>query len=286
MTKTGTPSAPRAGGIRALLLSTHPGPAIAVTLVAVGLGSGVGLEPWRLLVLGVAVALNQASVGWSNDWIDADRDRAVGRQDKPVAAGLISREHVRAAAIVAAVLAVAATVPLGWGATLVHAVFIASAWSYNAGLKGTAASVAPYIVSFGLLPLLVTLSLAEPRAAAWWAMGLGALLGTAAHFANVLPDLDDDRATGVRGLPHRLGAKASGILTFVVLEGAGVLGYLGAGSPAAPGLANLILTSMVAAVGVVLVLTRPPSRLLFRLIIAAALLDVFVLATAGTSLLA
>ncbi len=283
---TGAPTAPRSVGIRALLLSTHPGPAIAVTLVAVGLASGVGLDTWRIVVLGVAVALNQASVGWSNDWIDADRDRAVGRSDKPVAAGLVTRGAVRTAAIVAAVLAVAVTLPLGWAATLVHAIFIASAWSYNAGLKSTPASVVPYIVSFGLLPLLVTLSLAEPRAAAWWAMGLGALLGTAAHFANVLPDLDDDRATGVRGLPHRLGAKASGILTFAVLEGAGILGYLGAGSQDAPALANLVVTSVIAAVGVVLVLTRPPSRLLFRLIIAAALLDVFVLATAGTSLLA
>jgi hypothetical protein len=36
-----------------------------------------------------------------------------------------------------------------------------------------------------------------------------ALLGTGAHFANVLPDLDDDITSGVRGLPQRLGRRGS-----------------------------------------------------------------------------
>ncbi|MBU3977337.1 hypothetical protein [Propionicimonas sp.] len=39
----------------------------------------------------------------------------------------------------------------------------------------------------------------------------------AAHVANALPDLHTDAATGVRGLPHRLGAKAT------ALAGAGIL---------------------------------------------------------------
>ena len=35
----------------------------------------------------------------------------------------------------------------------------------------------------------------------------GALLGVGAHLVNALPDLADDEATGVRGLPHRLGPR-------------------------------------------------------------------------------
>jgi hypothetical protein len=54
--------------------------------------------------------------------------------------------------------------------------------------------------------VLVTLALPEPALASPWAFAAGALLGVAAHFANVLPDLDDDRATGVRGLPQSLAA--------------------------------------------------------------------------------
>ena len=34
-------------------------------------------------------------------------------------------------------------------------------------------------------------------------------LGVAAHFLNTLPDFDDDAATGIQGLPHRIGATAS-----------------------------------------------------------------------------
>ncbi len=269
--------------VAALARSTHPGPGIAVTVVAVVLGVAVGLEPWRVALLGVAVLLNQASVGLSNDWIDADRDRAVGRTDKPVALGLISAGAVRTAALIALALAIIATLPLGWPAALVHALFIASAWCYNAGLKNTPISVLPYIVSFGILPLVVTLSRPVPVVAAPWTLGLGALLGVAAHFANVLPDLDDDRRTGVSGLPHRLGRIPSGIVICVALAGGGALSLAGGLSPLHwIGFAlTLLLAGAIAAL-----LRRPPTRLLFQLIIAAALVNVVVLAFSGGDLLA
>lgn len=271
----------------ALALSTHPGPAAAVTVIAIVLGVGSGLEPWRIVLLGLAVAANQASVGLSNDWIDAERDRAVGRTDKPVAQGWIDVRRVRTAAFSTAALAVLLTLPLGWPATVAHTIFIASAWAYNAGLKSTPFSVLPYLLSFGLLPEIVTLSRAEPANAAPWAIGLGALLGIAAHFANVLPDLDDDRVTGVRGLPHRLGRRFSGITIWGVLAAAAVLAFVGpGGAPTAAHWAGLLLTVAISSGGTVLVLTRPPSRLLFRLIIAAALIDVVLLTMAGDRLLA
>lgn len=271
----------------ALALSTHPGPAVAVTVIAIVLAVGVGLEPWRVALLGLAVAANQASVGLSNDWIDADRDRAVGRLDKPVARGSISVGTVRAAAIVCAVLAVLLTLPLGWQATVAHSVFIGSAWLYNAGVKSTLASALPYLVSFGLLPAIVTLARSDPSFAAGWALGLGALLGMAAHFANVLPDLDDDRATGVRGLPHRLGGRATGIATWAALSVASVLALVGPrGEATLLQWVGFLLTLMIAAIGVRLVLTRPPSRLLFRLIIVAAIVNVVLLAFAGDRVLA
>jgi 4-hydroxybenzoate polyprenyltransferase len=268
----------------ALALSTHPGPGLAVTVMAVVLGFGVGLDPVRLVLLGLAVLANQVSVGLSNDWIDADRDRAVGRTDKPVAQGHIGVGAVRAAAWISAALSILLTLPLGIAATVVHAVFIASAWSYNAGLKKTPLSVLPYIVSFGLLPAVVTLSRSDPRFASPWALGVGALLGIAAHFANVLPDLEDDRATGVRGLPHRLGRRVVSILTYVVLLLAAVLEFTGTGAfaflPAAIGLA---LNVVIAIVGITI--ASRPTRWHFRFIIVAAIVDVVVLALAGTRLL-
>jgi 4-hydroxybenzoate polyprenyltransferase len=266
----------------ALALSTHPGPGIAVAVIAVVLGIGVGLEPGRLLLLGLAVLANQASVGLSNDWIDADRDRAVGRRDKPVARGWIGAKTVRSAAWITAAAAILLTLPLGLLATVAHAVFIASAWSYNAGLKKTPFSVAPYIVSFGLLPEVVTLSRSIPANAAAWSLGVGALLGVAAHFANVLPDLDDDKATGVQGLPHRFGRRRASIFTYLALLFAGLLEFVGTGYLL--GDIGLMITSVLVIVG--LAISPVPTRWHFRLIIAAALVDVVVLAFAGSRVLA
>src|SRR3954468_18353187 len=133
--------------VGALARSTHPGPGLAVTAVAVLLGIAVGLEPWRVAVLGLVMLFDQVSVGLSNDWIDAERDRAVGRTDKPVAQGQIGVTTVRAAAWIAAGVSLLLTVPLGLAATAVHTVALASAWSYNAALKNTPVSGLPYVVS-------------------------------------------------------------------------------------------------------------------------------------------
>ncbi len=269
----------------ALALSSHPGPTLAVSAITLLLGADAGLGPGRLMLLGSAVLLGQVSVGLSNDWLDADRDRAAGRGDKPVAAGLVTAAMARAAAFVAAALAIALTVPLGPGATLAHAVFIASAWTYNLGLKNTMASVLPYIVSFGILPLIVTLARSVPAFAAPWAIALGALLGVAAHFANVLPDLEDDRRTGIRGLPHRLGRRTSGVFYFLVLAVAAVVALAGpAGAPSLLRWAGFALTLAIAAGGMILAVTRKPGRLLFRLIIAAALVVVAMLVLSGQRL--
>jgi 4-hydroxybenzoate polyprenyltransferase len=270
----------------ALALSSHPGPSLAVTAVSVVLGIAVGLDPLHVAILGVAFLLGQLSVGLSNDWIDAERDRAVGRTDKPVAAGRVSAGTVRAASFVTAVAAILLTLPLGWLATLAHTLFIVSAWTYNLGLKNTPVSVLPYIVSFGLLPLIATLARPVPTAAAAWALALGALLGIAAHFANVLPDLDDDARTGIAGLPHRLGRAASGVVIWASLAAGGVVALLGpAGEKTALQWIGAALT-LVLAVAIATVLRRPPTRLLFQLIIAAALVNVLLLSFSGSRLLA
>ena len=106
---------------------------------------------------------------------------------------------------------------------------MAAGWAYDLGLKSSPLSVLPYVVCFGLLPTFVVLALPGAPAPVWWLPLAGALLGAGAHFANVLPDLDDDAATGVRGLPHRLGRTASRYAAAVLLLAATVV--LAAGSP-------------------------------------------------------
>ena len=266
--------------IVALAMSTHPGPTVAVSVVTAVLAVGAELDLARVALVTLAVFLGQVSVGLSNDWIDARRDAAAGRTDKPVARGWISAGAVRTTSLVTLVLAVVFTVPLGWEATVAHVVFIASAWSYNVWLKRTPFSVLPFIVSFGLLPAIVTLAAAPPVFASGWIVAAGALLGVAAHFSNVLPDLDDDAATGVAGLPHRLGRRTSGVVIAGALAAASVCVVVGSGSPGVIQWAGLALSLLLAAACAVLAVTRPPTRLLFQLIIAGSLVNVALLALA------
>ena len=278
--------------LRSLLLSSHPGPTATVTVLAVVLGAGSGLGPGRVVLLGVAFLLGQLSIGFSNDWVDAARDRAVERRDKPVARGDVSVSTVRTAAWVTAALTVPASFALGWQAGVAHLVLVASGWAYNLGLKRTAWSVAPFVLSFGLLPAVVTLAAQPPAVAAPWALAVGGVFGVAIHFTNVLPDLEDDATTGVDGLPHRLGRVVSGVVAFVALAVAALLVVLGpvlSGTSDAPGPLALVALGVclaVATAGVVLVVTRPPGRLLFQLIIVASLVVAAQLALSGTVLTA
>ena len=85
----------------------------------------------------------------------------------------------------------------------------------------------PFAISFGILPSLATLAAPVPVVAPWWQSVAGALLGIAVHLTNVLPDLEDDEATGVRGLGHRLGATPSAIVAFVAVIAGTVVVVIG-----------------------------------------------------------
>lgn len=272
----------------ALLRSTHPGPSLVVTAIAVVLGIAAGLEPWRIAVLGVAILLGQLSVGLSNDAIDAPRDRATGRTDKPLARGEASVRSAWIAAWTCVAAAMVLSAVLSWWMLAAHAIAVASAWSYNAWLKSTPISVVPFIVSFGLLPSLVTLSGAPPRPAALWAWLAGAAIGIAVHLTNVLPDLDDDAETGVRGLPHRLGRRTSAVIAAAALAGGAVavlVGPLGtAEAPTPVAWVAFLIVLAIAAGGLVLALVRPPGRGVFRLVMLAALMLCVALAATGQSL--
>ena len=100
---------------------------------------------------------------------------------------------------------------------------VSGGWAYNLGLKRTWASPVPYAVSFALLTCFVTLGLDGSPWPPPWAVAAGALLGVGAHFLNVVPDVDDDLADGVRGLPQRIGARASAVTGAVLMAAAAAL---------------------------------------------------------------
>ena len=260
-----------------LVRACHPEPTAAVTALAAALAASVGASP---LLVGLAFLSGQLSVGWTNDWVDAARDLRVGRQDKPVVQGL-PVATVRAAALLALTACVPLSLALGARAGAAHLVAVASAWLYNTWLKATVASFLPYAVSFGLVPSIVTLA-AGAGAAPWWATGAGALLGVGAHGANVLPDLADDEATGVRGLPHRLGRPVTTALSGVALVAATVLLATGPGTSAV-GVLAVVVSVGVFGTGLVLA-RRPGSRAAFLAVLVVAAVDVGLLLLRGASL--
>ncbi|MDP9405960.1 MAG: UbiA family prenyltransferase, partial [Actinomycetota bacterium] len=188
----------------ALARCSHPAPTVAVTLFTLAMALGVAGNA-RAALITAAVAAGQLSVGWSNDWLDRARDRRVGRRDKPLVTGAVTDATVGGGAVAA--LAACAVLSLATGALAgaVHLLAVAFAWSYNLWLKATPASPLPYAAAFALLPAFITLAGPGRAVAPGWALVAGGLLGAGAHFTNTLADFREDAATGVRGLPHRLG---------------------------------------------------------------------------------
>jgi len=265
-------------GVRNLAQACHPGPTAAVTTFSVAMAAGAGAPVSTTALVGLAVLTGQLSIGWSNDWIDAERDAAVGRADKPVGAGRLSVAAVRNAALVALATCAALSMALGWRAGLVHLFVVAMGWAYNLGLKSTAWSWAPYALAFGALPLAIALALPGHPVASWWAIAGGALLGVGAHGANVIPDFQDDSETGVRGLPHRVGRTATSIGSAAALISATVLAVLvPAGSPTTGAIAALLAALALTVVGTATALKGGRSRLPFTTAIAVAAIDVVLL---------
>ena len=267
----------------ALLKSSHPEPGAAVTVAMTLLAIGVGHRGWSIVGVFAAVAATQLSVGWVNDWLDADRDRTAGRRDKPVASGAVSRRTVGIAGLFASLAIPFLGLPFGAAATVCITLVGVFALLYDWPLKSTPLSIVPYLVAFGLLPAFVILALPGSPAPPAWLVAAGALLGGGAHFANVLPDLADDAATGVRGLPHRIGATGSTVAAALLLLAATLTLVFGPpGPPSWAGIAAAAAAVVVLPIGWYAARrARGRPVAMFRAVIVVALIDILLLIASG-----
>jgi 4-hydroxybenzoate polyprenyltransferase len=232
-----------------------------------------------------AVLTGQLSIGWSNDYLDAERDRVVHRSDKPVAAGTVAPHVAAAAAVVAVILTLPLSAALGWAGGGAALVIVLCGWLYNLGLKATALSWLPYALAFGMLPAVATLSALPSRWPAAWALAAAAWLGVAAHLANVLPDLREDLATGVRGLPQRLGARITALSVAVILLAVSALVLFGPGAQRGHWQAAGFVAAMVVGGTAAAIAYRDPlSRRFFPATIIIAALNFVFFALSGTRL--
>ena len=262
-----------------LLRAAHIGPAAAVTGVVVLLAVAEQLSPSQGVVVTAAVLCGQLTIGWGNDLLDAGRDRQVGRTDKPLATGALSRTLVARCLAVAAAGCLVLSLVAGWRSGLTHlGLGVASGHLYNLRLKATPWSWLPYAVAFGALPAVVTLAGSPPAWPPVWMVATAAALGVAAHFLNTLPDFDTDAATGIRGLPHRLGATVSRVVATTLLVTASAVAALGpAGAPGRTAWAALVVVALLAALALV-----GRGKAPFHAAIAIALVDVALLTVAAS----
>ena len=143
-------------------------------------------------------------------------------------------------------------------------------------------------MSFALLTAFLTLGLPGAPWPPPWAMAAGALLGVGAHFLNVVPDVADDLAAGVRGLPQRLGARVAAVTGAALLAAACALVVLGPDG-ATPWWAWLGLAAALACAAAAAVLgarsgPRSRSRGPFLLAVATAAVAVLLLVGRGADL--
>ena len=206
---------------RGLIQASHLGPTLIVTAIAWGFGNYYWWEG-PAYVIAFTVATGQLVVGWSNDLYDYKDDLAHKRTNKPLVSGLITQRYLQKwlgfmipFSFIANLLG-----PLGIKGGLVYMLGIACGVAYNFYLKFSALSPLPYAIAFAALPSSIAIS-KEINPPLWMWCG-GALFGMAAHFINVVKDMEQDQKSGIQGLPQRLGTRNS-IIAAIALITAGVL---------------------------------------------------------------
>lgn len=205
-----------------LLRASHFGPNLLVTFISLFFAQ---LYWWEgpALVIAFGVFCGQLVVGWSNDIIDYQDDLLHNRQKKPLVSGQISLRLLQNSLRVMLPIAIVINLfgPLGLIGGGLSVLAIGFAVAYNFYFKFTIFSWLPFAFAFGSLPSCMALSKDEVPALWMW-LG-GALLGTAAHFLNVIKDMEQDKASGIKGLPQRLGSKVSGVTAVALIAAAVVV---------------------------------------------------------------
>ena len=191
-----------------LAKASHFGPTVLVTTLSLFFAS---LYWWEgpAIVIAFGVFLGQLVVGWSNDLIDYQDDLKHQRMNKPLVSQSINQKTLLRSLRIVLPLALLVNLfgPLGFIGGGLSIFAIGCAVAYNFYFKFTAFSWLPYGIAFAALPSCMALS--KGYLPPMWMWLGGAFFGVAAHFINVIKDINQDHASGIKGLPQRFGTKGS-----------------------------------------------------------------------------
>jgi 4-hydroxybenzoate polyprenyltransferase len=258
----------------ALFKACHLGPTLTVTITSFLLATNLWWEgPAYIIAFGVF--LGQLLVGFTNDLNDYQDDLKHNRLNKPLVSGRITEKQLRTAIKIVAPFAIIVNIfgPLGIKGGLIYLFGVGMGISYNLYFKSTLLSPLPYAIAFAALVACIVV--ATDRNPPLWLMGAASLLGVAAHFANVLKDLDQDLTSGIKGLPQRLGKKYSRLIVSILLITTTLL--LNLIHPNTP----LLVIGLIAAA----ITSFAPNKLMFSALMITAVIDVMLMLNAAGSLI-
>lgn len=253
----------------ALLKASHFGPTMAVTTVSYLLATSLWWEG-PALIIAFGVFLGQLLVGFTNDLIDYPDDLKHNRLAKPLVSGEITTTRLRTAIKVVIPFTILLNIfgPLGFKGGLIYLFGVGMGVSYNFYFKSTLLSPIPYALAFAALVSSIVIS--TDRTPPLWLITAAALLGVAAHFANVLKDLDQDLESKIKGLPQHIGKKDSRLITSLLLILATFI--LHSASSNLP----LLIIGLVFAV----ITSIAPNKIIFKALMITVVIDVIMLINA------
>ena len=255
-----------------LLKASHFGPTMAVTVISLLLATNLWWEG-PAIVIAFGVFLGQLLVGWSNDLNDYPDDLKHNRTSKPLVSGEITERKLLTSIKVITPLAVVFNLfgPLGIKGGLLYLFGVGMGVAYNFYFKSTLLSPLPYALAFAAL--VSSIVIATDRTPPLWLIASGSLLGVAAHFANVLKDLDQDRTSGIKGLPQKLGKKASRLICATLLITTTLLLHITVSNT------PLLVIGLITA----LITSFAPDKVIFKSLMITVIIDLILLLSAVDS---
>ena len=255
-----------------ILRACHIGPTSAVTLISFLLASSLWWEG-PALVIAFGVFLGQLLVGFTNDLYDYQDDLKHNRTDKPLVSGKITTSQLTRAIKIVTPLAILVNLfgPLGVNGGLIYLLGVGLGVSYNFYFKFTLLSPLPYALAFAAL--VAAIVVATDRTPPLWLLISAACLGVAAHFANVIKDINEDLKSEIIGLPQKLGKKTSRVIIGVLLIGTTLLLNFVTPSP-------VLLSIGLVGAGITIFAS---DKLIFKVLMIAVIVDLILLLNAADS---
>lgn len=166
----------------------------------------------------------QLCIGVINDVVDLPAD-AIAQPYKPLVRGVVRRSTAAWIGVVLGAIGLASAATINLATLGLGAAALGAGLSYDLGLRRTVLSWVPWWGGMAVLPLASYASAGAIPSRLLVLIPLSALVAVGLQAANALPDIDTDRAAGVRSLPVLMGVDA---VRWVAPAGIAVAGIMAA----------------------------------------------------------